>query len=149
MLVGVVADSYPSSISQNAAHFGGQILNFYTDLYTSLYEKSYGEDGLVCDIPSVSNYKNAFIGEKSYIYKPFISATPSEVFPASTIKNEISNINNKRNVFGGMDQDPGYRDQESPTGESYILILFAILVAIRIFYKQYIANPLSSNKNIH
>ena len=166
-VAGGVTYNHQSSISQNAAHFGEQILNFYTDLYTPLYERSYGGDGVVCDIPSVSTYKNAFIGGRAYIYKPFINnvqfthnrrtidalftlnTTPSEVFPASTIKNEISSINNKRNVFGGMDQDPGYRDQESPTGESYILILFAILVAVRIFYKQYIANPLSSKKNIH
>ena len=68
----------------------------------------------------------------SVVYEPFNAYSPSQLYDQSIgdIGGGMSSLNTRQNAFPGMETDPGVRDPESPIGEPYILIVFAIVAII-------------------
>ena len=68
----------------------------------------------------------------SVVYEPFNAYSPSQLYDQSLgdIGGGMSSLNTRQNAFPGMETDPGVRDPESPIGEPYILIVFAIFAII-------------------
>ena len=63
----------------------------------------------------------------STIYEPFSSSTPSY---SGSNNDQSSGMGGRRNAFGHPD-DPN-KDQESPIGEPWIMLVFAALAAVGI-----------------
>ena len=72
------------------------------------------------------------------VYEPFNNTLPSE-------NGNGSQISGRKNAWGGGgmgDQDgddPGHRDENSPVGESWVLLLFAAVAAVVVYRKRIVS----------
>ena len=73
-----------------------------------------------------------YTAHKSSVYEPFSSAVPSEV-NTSFAGNAPDGITNRRGAFPHP-SDPDHSN-ESPIGEPWIMLLFAVLAAVAIRIK--------------
>ena len=70
------------------------------------------------------------------IYTPFEDAVPSE-FSAVGASYAASDIHGGRKTGFDNPTDPGSQSNESPIGDSWIMLLFALLYAVATAWRQY------------
>jgi hypothetical protein len=74
---------------------------------------------------------------QSTVYQPFTTAVPSDDNPIHEPQ-----ISGRRNAWGGggmgdkENDDPGYKDPNSPVGDPFVLLLFAAVAAVVIAWRR-------------